>query len=225
MSKAVAGWRLVAELQSLAGYDPLRDSLQSVEVVGVSIEPAGRLTMEHRRVQRQADNRWVTLDPEPTYDEDGQVDGERPLWQSAVGERPTGPPPSDLLLSLTPSALEATVSLVVEASELLPTSERLRGWYRLPSPRTTPTERGKGGRNVREWAELAALYIYAFEVSPDAPVKWLSQEFSYTGYPSSWWHGIASDLSKRGFLEERQAGQAGGVLGERSILELEAHRR
>lgn len=223
-SHELDGWQIVVELHSFDGYDPALDVLNSADIVDVSIEPAGNLTLEHRRAERQKGNHHASLETTPTYNEDGEVDGPQ-LWHDAVGERPHGRPSVSLLKKLTASRLDASVRLLLRASALVPESDRLRGWYRLPTPRTTPTKRGKGGRNIREWAELASLYMYAYEVSPEAPVKWLSQEFSYTGYPSSWWHGIAGDLTKRGFLEGRNPGHAGGVLGERTIRELEAHRR
>ncbi len=215
MSSVIEGWRVVAEVHSFDGHHVDRDHLESATFVNAVIEPAvGTWPYHYERVSRATSNRASLSES-----------GADPLAHSPVGVKPVDAPPTQLLEMLAGSGIADAERLVVEASRRVALSEELRGWYRLPKPRSTPTKRGLGGRNVREFAELANLFVSAVDWSPEAPVKRLAEEFAYTGYPSTWWHQIGNSLAKNGFIDERRWGVGGGSLTKRTIDELNAHKK
>lgn len=226
VSKPVDGWIVVIEYHCYDGYDPASDVPEALEAVNVMIEPDGSGLLPHRRGDRVSLNSELVLEVELTADEDGHEE----QWgflssPMPVGERPDVPPSAKLLMSVTPELIMSGAKTLLSAARSDPFTDNCQGWYRLPGPLTSPTRRGRGGRSVREWAELAALYVYAVEMEPASPIKWLSREFAYTERPATWWQQIATELTKHGFLDDRHPGQPGGTLAERTIKELAAHRR
>ncbi len=226
MSRPIDDWQVVAEVQSFDGHHPDRDHLKSATFVNAVIQPHGQWPVHHERIDRAKwNNEWIALDPSDAVYETEDGPEEMALAHSSVGIKPTSAPSSAALKALSRSNIADAEKLVVAASQCVAEVDILRGWYRLPTPRTTPTKRGLGGRNIREFAELANLFIYAAEQDPAAPVKWLANEFSYTGYPSTWWHQIGNSLAKKEFISDRRWGLGGGKLTQRTLDELAAHRR
>lgn len=224
-SKPIDGWRIVAEYHNFDGYNPERDYIETVDLVHVGIEPSGAFPWQIQRTQASYLD-YTVIDPS-----DAVVmteDGPEEQWSLAhheVGVKPSGSLPAALLAQLGGGNLDEGADIVVEGSVAASQTPYLRGWYQLPRPLTSPTKRGRGARNVCVFAELAALYIHAAEVAPDAPVKWLHETFSYTRWPISRWHAVGNDLAKYGFIEGRRHGASGGSLTQRTLDELEAHRR
>lgn len=196
----VDGWHTVFELHDFGAFDPRVDEVHELEVVAVSIEPAGELPLGLRRVQRHRKNvehdRMIQSPPAEMK--------KYPKKTATVGERPAVTLPTSGLLKPSAGARRAVVAMTAAVNG----DERRRDmplWFQLPTPLSSPPKRGPGARSGRDWAELAKLFIASGDHITESRYPWLVEQFG-DHFGVEYWRKVAHDLHKREQLQVQDDG-------------------